>query len=126
MRKKMSCVTAVLWVLNLPLCSHSWRAEELECLTLVINPNALFGYLSHTSRVKYRKPNKDPIPNPPTSMLLCLWTPISSVYNSICWKKWRDQVEQKRVKGSNPFRSHWVILPPCSTSQTELEAVRRL
>lgn len=79
--KKMSCVTAVPWVLNVPSlhsCSCGEQKEPLECLTLVINPKATVRLPGHTSRVKYREAKKDPIPNPPTSKSLCLWDSISS------------------------------------------------
>lgn len=41
LRKRMSCIAAVLWLLNFPLCTAHVETEKLKCLALLTNPRQL-------------------------------------------------------------------------------------
>lgn len=90
--KKVSCVAAIFWLLNLLLCMVApVKRRKVRLSDLGHKPKGHPG--CRTSPVMYKEPNKDKIPNPPTSISLCRWNPIASCLNSICWTKWRDQGE---------------------------------
>lgn len=93
--KKMSRVVAIFWLLNFAVCIVA-HAESRKVRMSDLGPkpkgNCSTGQAAQ-ARIIYSKPNKDPTPNAPASISLCLWNPVAASLNSICWTKWRDQSE---------------------------------